>query len=78
MNILPTAALIDTGSFSNSNSISQNFAFFRPKPDETSVIVNYKKQPWEVSQAILIPFDASSTIKAAVGNIFKTLNPDLQ
>jgi hypothetical protein len=67
---------IDTGSFTS--DITQNFAFFRPKQDETSVIINFKKQPGEVSQTILIPFDASNTIKAAVGNIFKTLNPDLQ
>lgn len=57
---------------------AQSFAIFRPKEDETSVIINYKKQPGEVSQTILIPFDASNTIKDAVGNIFKTLNPDLQ
>ena len=57
---------------------AQSFAILRPKQDETSVIINYKKQLGEVSQTILIPFDASNTIKAAVGNIFKTLNPDLQ
>jgi hypothetical protein len=57
---------------------AQSFAILRPKQDETSVIIDYKKQPGEVSQTILIPFDASNTIKDAVGNIFKTLNPDLQ
>jgi hypothetical protein len=67
---------INTGSFVS--DVAQNFAIFRPKQDETSVIINYKKQPGEVSQTILIPFDASNTIKDAVGNIFKTLNPDLQ
>jgi len=67
---------IDTGSFVS--NIAQNFAIFRPKQDETSVIIDYKKQPGEVSQTILIPYNASNTIKAAVGNIFKTLNPDLQ
>jgi hypothetical protein len=67
---------IDTGSFIT--NIAQDFAIFRPKPDETSVIINYKKQPGEVSQTILIPFNASNTIKDAVGNIFKTINPDLQ
>ncbi len=67
---------IDTGSFLS--DVAQNFAIFRPKSDETSVIINFKKQPGEVSQTILVPSDASSTIKAAVGNIFKTLNPDLQ
>jgi hypothetical protein len=63
-----------TSSYNN----AQSFAILRPKPDETSVIIDYKKQPGEVSQTILIPFDASNTIKDAVGNIFKTLNPDLQ
>ena len=58
---------VDTGSFIS--NIAQNFAIFRPKQDETSVIINFKKQPGEVSQNILIPFDASSTIKAAVGKI---------
>jgi hypothetical protein len=67
---------IDTGSFVS--NVAQNFSIFRLKPDETSVIINYKKQPGEVSQTILIPNDADNTIKAAVGNIFKTLNPDLQ
>ena len=67
---------INTGSFIS--DIAQNFAIFRPKSDETSVIINFKKQPGEVSQTILIPFNASNTIKDAVGNIFKTLNPDLQ
>ena len=45
---------------------------------KTSVIINYKKQPGEVSQTILISNDANDTIKGAVGNIFKTLNVDLQ
>ena len=67
---------INTGSFVS--NIAQSFAIFRPKSDETSVIINFKKQPGEVSQTILIPNDASETIKNAVGNIFKTLNPDLQ
>jgi hypothetical protein len=67
---------INTGSFLS--DIAQNFAIFRPKSDETSVIINFKKQPGEVSQTILIPNNASSAVKDAVGNIFKTLNPDLQ
>ena len=67
---------INTGSFIT--NIAQDFAIFRPKPDETSVIINFKKQLGEVSQTILIPNDASETIKSAVGNIFKTLNTDLQ
>jgi hypothetical protein len=65
---------IDTGSFNNAVS----FAILRPKPDETSVIINYRKQLGDVSQTILIPYDANDTIKNNVGNIFKTLNTPLQ
>jgi hypothetical protein len=65
---------IDTGSFNNAVS----FAILRPKPDETSVIINYRKQLGDVSQTILIPYDANNTIKNNVGNIFKTLNTNLK
>ncbi len=54
-----------------------SFAILRPKPNETSVIVNYKKQLGEVSQTILIPNNANDEIKNQVGNIFKTINPSL-
>jgi hypothetical protein len=67
---------INTGSFIT--NIAQDFAIFRPKPDETSVIINFKKQLGEVSQTILIPSDANNVVKDAVGNIFKTFNVDLQ
>jgi hypothetical protein len=56
---------------------SQNFAILRPKPDETSVILNFKKLPGDVSQTILIPQDANDEIKASVGTIFQSLNVDL-
>ena len=65
---------IDTAQFNN----AQNFAILRPKPNETSVIVDYVKQPGEVAQTILIPYDANDTIKNSVGNIFKTLNTNLK
>jgi len=65
---------IDTGSFNN----AQSFAILRPKPNETSVIINYRKQLGDVSQTILIPYDANDTIKNSVGNIFKTLNTNLK
>lgn len=58
-------------------NISQNFAILRPKPDETSVIINHKKFDGEVSQAILIPDDVSIDLKNRVGDIFKNLNTDL-
>jgi len=66
---------IDTGSFNNGTS----FAILRPKPNETSVILNYKKiQEGEVAQSILIPYDGSDTIKNSVGNIFKDINTSIK
>lgn len=62
----------------SSFNISQNFAILRPKPNETSVIINYKKQPGDVAQTILVPYDANDTIKNSIGNIFKTLNTNLK
>jgi uncharacterized protein (TIGR02145 family) len=60
-----------------SGNLSQNFAILRPKPDETSVIINFKKSAGDVSQTILIPQDANDVIKANVGTIFQQLNVDL-
>jgi len=57
--------------------LSQNFAILRPKPDETSVIINFKKSPGDVSQTILVPQDANNEIKSKVGTIFSSLNVDL-
>jgi hypothetical protein len=65
---------IDTGSTLNNGL---NFAILRPKPNETSVIVDYRKQPGDVSQTVLIPYDANDEIKNSVGNIYKTINPDI-
>jgi hypothetical protein len=65
---------ITTGSL---GSYNQNFAILRPKPDETSVIVNFRKSLGDVSQTILIPQDASDLIKANVGKIYQSLNTDL-
>jgi hypothetical protein len=62
---------------SGSGNLSQNFAILIPKPDETSVIVNFKKSLGDVSQTILIPQDASDEIKDSVGTIFQSLNVDL-
>lgn len=56
---------------------AQDFAILRPKPDETSVIINFRKSIGEVSQTILIPQDASDEIKNSVGTIFQSLNVDL-
>ena len=65
---------IDVINFNNAVS----FAILRPKPNETSVIIEYIKQPGEVAQTILIPYDANDIIKNSVGNIFKTLNTNLK
>jgi len=63
---------------SSFNDYAQNFAIFRRKPDETSVIVDFKKTPGEVSQTILVPYNINDNTKNNIGNIFKTLNTDLQ
>jgi hypothetical protein len=60
-----------------SGNFSQNFAILRPKPDETSIIVNFRKSLGDVSQTILVPQDANDEIKANVGTIFQQLNVDL-
>ena len=62
---------------SNGGNPSQNFAVLRPKPDETSVVINYRKSLGDVSQTILIPQDANDEIKNSVGTIFQSLNVDL-
>jgi hypothetical protein len=56
---------------------SQNFAILRPKYDETSVIINYRKESGDVSQTMLIPQDASETLKNKIGDIFQKYNTDL-
>jgi hypothetical protein len=56
---------------------SLNFAILRPKEDETSVIIEYEKLKGDVSQAVLIPQDASDAIKAATADIFSSINPSL-
>ena len=60
------------------NILSNNFAILRPKPDETSVILDFQKQPGDVSPTILIPYDANNSVLAAQGTIFTTLNPNLK
>lgn len=54
-----------------------NFAILRPKVDETSVILNYRKRPGLVAQTLLIPQDASKTLISNAGNIFEQLNVQL-
>jgi hypothetical protein len=54
-----------------------DFAILRPKPDETSVIIEFEKSLGDVSQTMLIPQDANLELKQAVGNIFENLNRNL-
>jgi hypothetical protein len=81
---LMTATPIDTYVITTDKNIDitginykRDFAILRPKPDETSVIVNYKKPEGEVSQTILIPQDASDLLKSKVGDIFNNFNTSL-
>lgn len=56
---------------------ASSFAVLRPKPDETTVIVDFRKQPGEVAQTLLIPNNASNLLKDNVGTIFQSLNVPL-
>jgi len=59
-------------------NVNKDFAILRQKPDETSVIVDFKKVDGEVSQTILVPQDANIAIKSKVGELFRNFNTDLQ
>jgi hypothetical protein len=64
--------------FDSSTSITPtNFAILRPKQDETSVIIEYKKPPGDVSQTLLIPGDTNQLLKDKTGDIFEYYNPRL-
>ena len=55
---------------------SNSFAIIRPKPDETSVILEgYRAIGNEnVNQLLLTPYDASDTLNQNIGNIVKAVN----
>jgi hypothetical protein len=73
-----TKVTVDKQIINRSNAlIDDSFAILRPKPDETSVIIEFKKESGDVSQAILIPQDASEEIKNSIGNIYQNLNVNL-
>lgn len=59
-----------------SGSLSYNFAILRPKPDETSIILEGKNAVGRqnVQTALLVPYDASTTLTDNVGTIIKSLN----
>lgn len=62
---------------SSYSDIQASFAILRPKPDETSVILEYQKKPGEVAQSILIPGDINKTTLDAVGDIVANLKSNL-
>lgn len=59
------------------NINASSFAILRPRPDETTVILEGRKQPGEVAQTLLIPDNASKLLKDNVGTIFQSLNVPL-
>ena len=61
------------------NYASNNFAIFRPKPDETSVILEGRNAAGTqaIGQALLVPYDASETLNNNIGTILKSLNTSL-
>jgi hypothetical protein len=54
-----------------------DFAILRRKPDETSIIVDFLKNPGETSQALLLPEDLLSSIKDKAANIAASISQDL-
>lgn len=57
-------------------NISSNFAILRPKPDETSVILEGRNiiGTQNIESALLVPYDASNTLNNNIGTIVKSLN----
>jgi hypothetical protein len=63
----------------SSVNMSNNFAVLRPKPDETSVILEGRKVlgEQEIEKALIIPYDASNNLNNNIGNIIKSLNTSI-
>ena len=57
--------------------LQSSFAVLRPKPDETTVILNHRKTPGLVAQTLLIPHDANQLLLDSTGDIFESLNVQL-
>jgi len=56
------------------NAISSaNFAFFRKTPDETCVMINFKKREGMTSNAVVLPFNLEESIRKDIGNIMAPL-----
>ena len=48
---------------------TKNFAFFRKSPDETSIIINFKKKEGLSSDALILPFNLKEDIRKNVAEI---------
>jgi hypothetical protein len=58
----------------NSNKVnSRTFAILKKKADETSVIVNFKKNEGATSNALLLPFNLEDQVRKNTGNIIAPL-----
>lgn len=56
------------------NTVSTgSFAIFRKSPDETCVMINFKKREGLTSNALLLPFNLEEGMKKNVGNIIAPL-----
>lgn len=56
------------------NSVSTgSFAFFRKSPDETCVMIDFKKREGLTSNALLLPFNLEEDMRKNVGNIIAPL-----
>jgi hypothetical protein len=56
------------------NTVSTgSFAFFRKSPDETCVMINFKKREGLTSNALLLPFNLEENMRKNIGNIIAPL-----
>lgn len=70
----PLQVVFDTTDNLTNTINSAYFAIFRKQPDETSIILNFSKQPGEVSQTSLIPYNIDLGVKENIGNVVSQLN----
>jgi hypothetical protein len=75
----PYSVVVSDSIITGSADMSSNFAILRPKFDETSVILEGKKATGieNIDKAVLIPYDASTTLKNNVGTIIKSVNTSI-
>lgn len=68
----PLQIVLDRQYASNTISTS-SFAFFRKSPDETCVMINFKKREGLTSNALLLPFNLEEDMRKNIGNIIAPL-----